>query len=225
MMYDADWSTYNPCVFSLPSIRAILVFSKYFAQSLRPSDKKRDSTPLMAKTIKGGLDDYLSPLTIGEDKIHSLACQFAKTYKHLALHSTEQFLPTPIIALPTGQEKGKFLSIDVGGTNLRVGFIELLGDITDKKRVINSPGREEASRDATDKAQESRIRRTFEKAWPIGEHLKMDNAEDLFMWIGDCIAEVVRDSVSAALLKEEALSEELDMGITFSFPMMYELFH
>jgi hypothetical protein len=83
MMYDADWSTYNTCVFSLPSIRAILVFSKYFAQSLRPSDKKRDST-LMAKTIKGGLDDYLSPLTIGEDKIHSLACQFAKTYKHFS---------------------------------------------------------------------------------------------------------------------------------------------
>jgi hexokinase len=53
----------------------------------------------------------------------------------------------------------------------------------------------------------------------------MDNAEDLFMWIGDCIAEVVRDSVSAALLKEEALSKNLIYGITFSFPMMYELFH
>jgi len=41
---------------------------------------------------------------------------------------TENFLVTPVTALPTGKEKGKFLSIDVGGTNLRVGFVELIGE-------------------------------------------------------------------------------------------------
>ncbi len=179
----------------------------------------------MAKMINGVVDDYLKPLTIGEEKIYSLACQFAGTYKNLALESTDQFLPTPIDALPTGQEQGKFLSIDVGGTNLRVGFIELLGDAADTDPRSSSPCHEATSNIPTSKIQRSRIRRTFEKAWPIGEHLKMDNAEDLFNWIGDCIAEVVGDSVSATLSKEEVVPEELAMGITFSFPMMYELFY
>lgn len=175
----------------------------------------------MAKKITNGdIDAYLRPLTIEEDRVHCLACQFANTYKHLALHSTDQFLPTPITALPTGQEKGKFLSIDVGGTNLRVGFIELLGDDADTAWGSVSSDHEAASRHATVKARHARIRRTFEKAWPIGEHLKMDNAEDLFNWIGDCIAEVVRDNVSTLLLGKGTVPQELSMGITFSFPMM-----
>ena len=41
---------------------------------------------------------------------------------------TEHSLVTPVTALPTGKEKGKFLSIDVDGTNLRVGFVELIGE-------------------------------------------------------------------------------------------------
>jgi hexokinase len=44
--------------------------------------------------------------------------------------------------------------------------------------------------------------------------------EDLFAWIGDCIAEVVGDRLSADAGRAE-LPEELNMGITFSFPMMY----
>jgi len=40
----------------------------------------------------------------------------------------EHFLVTPVTPLPKGKEKGKFLSIDVGGTNLRVGFVELIGE-------------------------------------------------------------------------------------------------
>lgn len=172
------------------------------------------------KTTNSDIDDYLHPLTIEEDRVHGLARQFANTYKHLALHSTDQFLPTPITALPTGQEKGKFLSIDVGGTNLRVGFIELLGDDADTFRVSVSSDHEAASQNATVTAHHARIRRTSEKAWPIGEHLKMDNAEDLFNWIGDCIAEVVRDNVTSSLLGKESVPQELPMGITFSFPMM-----
>jgi len=176
---------------------------------------------MATKTLNGGIDDYLRPLAVDEDRVYCLACQLAKTYKHLALHSTEQFLPTPITSLPSGQEKGKFLSIDVGGTNLRVGFIELLGGRADPDHVPGPSDHEAASHDATDKAHDVRIRRTFEKAWPIGEHLKMDNAEDLFDWIGDCIAEVVRDGVATALLEKGTIPQELPLGITFSFPMMY----
>jgi hexokinase len=65
--------------------------------------------------------------------------------------------------------------------------------------------------------EQSRVRRILEKSWPIGEQLKHEKAEDLFAWIGECIAEVVEDGMR---LFPETLQEELTMGVTFSFPMM-----
>lgn len=162
------------------------------------------------------LNAFLRPLHIDDNTVHSLAFQFSKVYKRLALDSDEQFLPTPVTELPTGRETGQFLATDVGGTNLRVAFIELLGD-GDDKATING---EDRSRETIRNAQRPRLRRTLEKAWPIGEHLKIDKTEDLFAWIGDCIAEVVGDRLSADAGKVD-IPDELDMGITFSFPMMY----
>lgn len=171
------------------------------------------------------LNAFLKPLALDLDTLHNLAYHFAKTYRHLALHSDEQFLPTPVTKLPTGQETGRYLAIDVGGTNLRVGFIELLGEITREGNSENSESDgNERSRDALNRAQRPRIRRTLEKAWPIGEHLKMDQAEDLFAWIGDCIAEVVSDSLKNEATKLSDVPDELDLGITFSFPMMFVIF-
>ena len=163
------------------------------------------------------LDAFLRPLTLHEPTLHGLAYQFSTVYKELALCSEEQFLPTPVTALPSGNETGQFLAIDVGGTNLRVAFIELLGEEADQDAVPNGPDR---SREAIKKAQRPRIRRTLEKAWPIGEHLKMDKAEDLFAWIGDCIAEVVSDRLTSDAGPQVHMPEEMEMGITFSFPMM-----
>lgn len=162
------------------------------------------------------LDTYTQPLQIDDAVVHNLAYQFSKVYEELAFRSEEQFLPTPVTKLPSGSETGQFLAIDVGGTNLRVAFIELLGDADDLLPTANGV---ERSRETIRNAQRPRVRRTLEKAWPIGEHLKMDKTEDLFAWIGDCIAEVVGDRLTSDLGKV-SVPEELPMGITFSFPMM-----
>ncbi len=166
------------------------------------------------------LESFLQPLKLDEAALNSLAYQFSTVYKDLALCSDEQFLPTPVTSLPSGNETGNYLAIDVGGTNLRVAFIELLGEEADNDSTANGP---ERSRETIQKAQRPRFRRTLEKAWPIGEHLKMDKAEDLFAWIGDCIAEVVADRLTSDAAKMP-IPEELQMGITFSFPMMYAIF-
>jgi hexokinase len=135
---------------------------------------------------------------INTNALLDLAQRFSSTYTHLARTSTEHFLVTPVTALPTGKEKGKFLSIDVGGTNLRVGFIELVGDLD----VF------------------AKIKRSYDRNWPIEEHLKMDKAEDLFAWIADCIAEVIREAIKATSSAEgPPFGEEILLGITFSFPM------
>jgi len=39
------------------------------------------------------------------------------------------------------------------------------------------------------------VNRLLEKSWPIQEQLKNNQAEDLFAWIGKCVAEVVGDGV------------------------------
>ncbi|KAI9837371.1 MAG: hypothetical protein M1838_004845 [Thelocarpon superellum] len=177
----------------------------------------------MAADGPGGVDiDYLSAaLKVDGGRLQHLARRFSTTFRHLALTSTEQFLPTPITKLPTGNERGKFLAIDLGGTNLRVGFIELLGlpAAGDHGARSNSSTVGSTPRDEAQPAPQ--LRRTCENKWPIGEHLKMDQAEDLFIWIGGCIAEVVRDEMMADLEADDSavVPEEITMGITFSFPM------
>jgi len=143
---------------------------------------------------------------INTSTLLDLAQRFSATYSDLARTSTEHFLVTPVTALPTGKEKGRFLSIDVGGTNLRVGFIELL-----------SSG-EHA--EAEGENVFAKIKRSHDRDWPIGDHLKMDQAEDLFAWIADCIAEVVRAAIEEATEGSGSpLGDEIMLGITFSFPM------
>lgn len=158
------------------------------------------------------VNEFLSPLRLDEAKLHRLACRFSTVYTELALNSQEQFLPTPVTKLPNGHETGRYLAIDVGGSNLRVSFIELMGNSSESPTS-------QRSRNAILKARRERVKRSLERAWPIGEHLKKDNADVLFSWIGDCIAEVVAESLASDSTKNK-IPEELDMGITFSFPIM-----
>ncbi|KAF3482215.1 hexokinase-1 [Arthroderma uncinatum] len=171
------------------------------------------------------IDNFLAPLAVNDARLYQLGCRFSQLYLELARTSDQQFLPTPVTRLPNGQETGRYLAIDVGGSNLRVAFIELLGAATDHLETSSngseSVSNSERSRDTLRKAQRHRVRRTLEKAWPIAAHLKMDKAEDLFLWIGDCMAEVVADSLATDTASKEA-PEELEMGITFSFPMMQD---
>jgi len=162
------------------------------------------------------LDEFLAPLCLDEAVLYKLARSFSDTYRHLALTSDQQFLPTPVTQLPTGEETGRYLAIDVGGSNLRVAFIELLGEVEAETHPVDASQR---SQNTIRKAQRQRVKRTLERAWPIQEHLKMDKAEDLFAWIGDCIAEVVAESLTSDDTKKD-IPAELDMGITFSFPIM-----
>lgn len=192
-------------------LRGIRIFGKWKRPLLvimSASDNAASAETLQDSHVK----EALAALTgfIDEPTLLDLASRFSDTYRELAKGSTEHFLVTPVTALPTGKEKGKFLSIDVGGTNLRVGFIELLGELENGNGA--KAGQEPVSK----------IVRSHDKSWPIEEHLKMDQAEDLFAWIGDCIADVVKDALKEAEEAEAGSSpfgEELLLGITFSFPM------
>ncbi|KAI9679306.1 MAG: hypothetical protein M1817_005326 [Caeruleum heppii] len=135
------------------------------------------------------------------------------------MHSSDQFLPTPVTSLPTGEEKGRFLAVDLGGTNLRVGFGELLGRAKpgkDDERVI------QASTVTSQPLPLPGVRRTFDREWQIEDHLKLDQSDQLFKFVGSCIAEVVAAGVEAD--EEVGIAGALTLdgveaGVTFSFPM------
>ena len=166
------------------------------------------------------LDDWLKRFAIDDDKLCKLTRQLSSTYTHLALNSSQQFLATPVTRLPSGQERGEFLAIDLGGTNLRVAFVSLLGQSPDEQKSYQNGESGTPVPSGDDQTAENVISRKFEKSWPIGAHLKADNAEDLFAWLGDCLAEVIRDR----LRDGDYTFTDIPLGITFSFPMMYVLY-
>ncbi|KAI3401327.1 hypothetical protein diail_11410 [Diaporthe ilicicola] len=168
------------------------------------------------------LDDFLRPLRITDETVLKLSQELTNTFGILSNKSDNQFLPTPIseslLRRIDEADRGRYLAIDIGGTNLRVGFVELLagesgGDTTDEASSING------TRVLTSAHDPPRLRRLLERSWPIGEQLKDQNADQLFDFIGECIALVVGQACKDWNLSP---TEELPMGVTFSFPMEQE---
>ncbi|KAM0187271.1 hypothetical protein ACHAPA_010017 [Fusarium lateritium] len=159
------------------------------------------------------IEEFLEPLSVDIDKISRLSQLFLQSFEKLAADSENQFLPTPIseaILRPEAKRRqGCHLAIDIGGTNLRVGFVQL-GTDSDQSNgnVINGEDGNSSKR---------RARRLLEKSWPIDEHLKNQNPDSLFLWIGKCIAEVVSDGCETLHLPTD---QTMPLGVTFSFPMV-----
>ncbi|KAF9694557.1 hypothetical protein EKO04_007331 [Ascochyta lentis] len=166
---------------------------------------------MVVSTESGGAQDVFHELTscLNTKTLLDLARRFSDTYTTLARNSTEHFLVTPVTALPTGKEEGRFLAIDVGGSNLRVGFVELAGD-------LSKPGRSGDQAHHAGNDLSAKIKRSHDRCWPIGDHLKMDKPEDLFRWVGDCMAEVVAEAIDDASISRD---DQILLGVTFSFPM------
>ncbi|KAF3484419.1 uncharacterized protein GIQ15_03743 [Arthroderma uncinatum] len=157
------------------------------------------------------IDDFLKPFTIDDTKLYELSYRLSRVYRTLALTGDGHFFPTPVTRLPSGRETGVYLAVDVGVTNLRVAFIELLG---------GSSGHHlpHTDRAISQVVSDRRVRRTIEKAWRIEERLKYDKEEALFGWIGSCIAEVVADELTSNVSTTQ-LPREIETGISFSLPI------
>ncbi|OAA47769.1 hexokinase XprF [Metarhizium rileyi] len=178
------------------------------------------------------LDAFLRPMSIDVEKCHKLSERFLQNFIQLSAESLDQFLPTPIsesILRPVADYgHGRHLAIDIGGTNLRVGFVELLTDEYVAPSSLGITAKRNGGNGIMDTTSSStnghaipttpvgRLHRRLEKTWPISNHLKNDNADSLFLWIGKCIAEVVQDGCKALNLPTDT---PLPLGITFSFPI------
>ncbi|KAM0431786.1 hypothetical protein ACHAPT_005036 [Fusarium lateritium] len=170
----------------------------------------------MAPATTSSIEDFLEPLSVDIDKLHSLSQHFLLAFEKLASDSQNQFLPTPIsdaILRPEAERsQGCHLAIDIGGTNLRVGFVEL-----GTSPPSNSTDGHVVNGSNTHTGSQRRVQRLLERSWPIDEHLKNENPDSLFLWIGKCIAEVVHDGCKTLRLP---LDQAMPLGVTFSFPMV-----
>jgi hexokinase len=99
--------------------------------------------------------------------------------------------------LPKGNEKGTFLTLDLGGTNLRVCQITLHGH--------EKEGKEKTELD--------------QKQYRVPEELKKGNADDLW----DFIATELDDFVKVkGLDKKYTKDNPMPLGFTFSYPATQE---
>ncbi|KAF9011738.1 hexokinase-domain-containing protein [Cyathus striatus] len=104
--------------------------------------------------------------------------------------------PTYVFGWPTGQEKGDYLAVDLGGTNLRVCLVTVMGD-----------GKFEIT--------QTKYRLTEDQKQEDGQKLFDFCAESLKTFIETNLA----DATGGFVLKE---GEKLSLGFTFSYPCLQE---
>ncbi|KAI7905431.1 uncharacterized protein BX663DRAFT_467926 [Cokeromyces recurvatus] len=133
---------------------------------------------------------------LSKDQLQPIIDGFKAEYK-LGLKTPSKglatMIPSFVTKMPTGNEKGTFLSLDLGGTNLRIAAVELKGA---GKAVVH-----ELKRSPT-------------------VELKAGEGSVFFDWIADAIHDLI--SVDAKhLFNESQISgkETLSLGVCWSFPV------
>ena len=101
---------------------------------------------------------FLAPLST--PNLLSLSSSLYESYVGAASTSSAMMLPSHITTLPSGNEKGQYLALDLGGTNMRVALVRLQDN--------------EASVEKLEK-------------YLIPEKVKTGTAEAFFRWIAEGI--------------------------------------
>lgn len=97
-------------------------------------------------------------------------------------------IPTYVFGWPTGKERGSYLAVDLGGTNLRVCLVTLQGE--GKFEITQSKYR-------------------------LTEEQKQEDGQKLFDFCGECLKSFVDSSIESGTIEKGTL---LPLGFTFSYP-------
>ena len=108
------------------------------------------------------------------------------------ISSAQCMLPSFNYTLPSGEEHGTFLAVEVGGSNLRMALVDLCG--------------------RAEKAQPLRVRRTAMS--PITPDVKALPGYSFFDWMAREIGKIL---TLEGETRENA--EPLRMGVAWSFPV------
>ncbi|KAG0366286.1 hypothetical protein BC939DRAFT_436784 [Gamsiella multidivaricata] len=142
------------------------------------------------------LESIAEDFTVSTVQLESMATQFVH---QMRVGLTEQkpsdlaMVPTFVTGRPNGYERGSYLALDLGGTNLRVCLINLKGN-----HELES----------------------HQKAFKVSEHLQEANVSELMDFIANSIKEfITSEHINAQIVAHPTDSESLELGFTFSFPV------
>ena len=115
----------------------------------------------------------------------------AELRQHM-ISSPQCMLPSFNYELPTGQEQGTYLALEVGGSNLRMALVELRGRHLGMK-----------------------VQRTM--CFPIDMVTRQLKGYDFFDWMAERVGEMLR--MGAETLSHAQGNGALPMGVAWSFPI------
>ncbi|WFD44749.1 hexokinase [Malassezia psittaci] len=115
--------------------------------------------------------------SVSDDQLREITEKFVEVLRDGLQHEdrTVPMLPTFVFGWPTGKEKGDYLALDLGGTNLRVCIVKLMGD-----------GKFEIT--------QSKVR--------LSDEQKREDGSKLFDFCAKCVKEFVEKHFSKEQLKE-----------------------
>ncbi|CAG8606706.1 4874_t:CDS:2 [Acaulospora morrowiae] len=135
------------------------------------------------------LSELEQQATIEGSKLQEIIDGFLESYQYGLTQDLSTMIPSYVSRLPTGKETGTYFALDLGGTNLRVAAVTLLGD-----------GKTEVE----------------QKTYVIPTELKVGPVENLFDWVGLGVKELHDTIFSKGI---DTSKNEMSMGVTFSFPI------
>ncbi|KAF9157446.1 glucokinase [Actinomortierella ambigua] len=142
------------------------------------------------------LEVLTEQLTLSTEQLDMLANEFVSQMRTgLAVSDTSDLamIPTYVTGRPNGTERGCYLALDLGGTNLRVCLITLKG------------GHE---------------LETQQRMFKVSQELQEAEVSKLMEFIALSIKDfLARDHINATLVEHASDSDRLEMGFTFSFPV------
>lgn len=172
-------------------LKALLAF--WISPTILKSQDGIAAVAAIQRTIQDFLKEseeiLLQPLEGGSLKAFSR--KLKSQFRERLLHNPECMLPSYNHQLPNGAEQGQYLSLDVGGSTLRVALVELRG------------------RQA--RGKESTIVRI--DSFKITPELKQLEGRSFFDWMASRIIEVVAKDV------DQSSGRTLPAGLAWSFPI------
>lgn len=142
------------------------------------------------RNLLNEINKYQELLTVPASKLKAITDHFvSELEKGLSVKGGNiPMIPTWVVEYPTGDETGEYLAIDLGGTNLRVVSVKLLGN-----------GKFE----------------TEQSKYHLPAHIRTtQNRDDLFGFIADCLDEFLNELYRNGSSKDHVFP----LGFTFSYP-------
>jgi hexokinase len=137
---------------------------------------------------------FEDPLEISS--LMTLSARLQEQFKEKLQSSDISMLPSYNYTLPTGEERGNYLALDIGGTNFRVALVELRGRREDRRNGM-------------------KIVKMFSHR--ISGPIRALKGREFFAWMAERIEDAIND---AEVLKVHGDGTFL-MGVAWSFPIEY----